>query len=308
MIAEDGSVEAVGGSTRDISDRKRAEIQLRESEERATHIVESITDGFMTIDAEWRITDVESARRRDLSPFAKDQRQHSGQGFLGRISGHDWHDLRGKLFAARCASGSRWAYEGFLSRALESWFDAGLSLEGWPFADLLDIRGRKRAEAGLERAMVEAVGGAEANAKFRTFFDQGSYFAGVMTLDGIVVEANRIRLDTCGFVREEVIGRKFWECGWWNRSPELIEMVRAGSMQAAEGRLFRRETPVIYRGRQRAVCRTDARSRDRSRGPRLVHRRDRRGHHGSAQARGRTGAVPRARSGAPARKPSAPAI
>jgi PAS domain S-box-containing protein len=83
---------------------------------------------------------------------------------------------------------------------------------------------------------------AEANAKFRTFFDQGTYFAGIMTLDGTIIEANRLCLDACGFTRDQIIGKKFWECGWWNRSPALMELIRAGSMQAADGRLFRRET------------------------------------------------------------------
>ena len=95
---------------------------------------------------------------------------------------------------------------------------------------------------------------AEANAKFRTFFEQGSYFAGVMTTDGTVVEANRLCLDACGFKREEVIGKKFWDCGWWNRSPELMEMVREATRQAAGGSTFRREsTYFLANGAQRVV-------------------------------------------------------
>lgn len=82
----------------------------------------------------------------------------------------------------------------------------------------------------------------EANAVFGTFFEQGSYFAGVMSPDGTLLEANRVSLDACGFSREEVIGKKFWECGWWNRSPDLMEMVRRGSAEAAAGRTFQRET------------------------------------------------------------------
>ena len=86
---------------------------------------------------------------------------------------------------------------------------------------------------------------AEANAKFRTFFEQGSYFAGVMSLDGTLIEANRLCLDACGFVREDVIGKKFWDCGWWNRSTALMEMIRIATEEAAAGRQFRRETPYF---------------------------------------------------------------
>ena len=41
----------------------------------------------------------------------------------------------------------------------------------------------------------------EANAKFRAFFEQGTNFAGVLTLDGTVVEANRLCLELAGSPR-----------------------------------------------------------------------------------------------------------
>ena len=50
---------------------------------------------------------------------------------------------------------------------------------------------------------------ATANAKFRAFFDQGPLFAGVMALDGTLLEANRPSLEECGYTKEEVIGKKF---------------------------------------------------------------------------------------------------
>jgi PAS domain S-box-containing protein len=110
------------------------------------------------------------------------------------------------------------------------------------------------ASIEVDRQKSEEAAAAEANAKFRTFFEQGSYFAGVMTLDGTLVEANRLCLDACGFTRDEVIGKKFWDCGWWNRSPALMEMVREGSRQAAAGQLFRKEsTYFIADGSERVV-------------------------------------------------------
>jgi PAS domain S-box-containing protein len=113
----------------------------------------------------------------------------------------------------------------------------------------IDLTERKRAEAELRdsearyrRVAAEAAQAAEANAKFRAFFEQGTNFAGVLALDGTVVECNRLCLDACGFRRDEVMGKPFWECGWWNRSAELREMVRSACFQAAGGRQFRTET------------------------------------------------------------------
>ncbi len=105
-----------------------------------------------------------------------------------------------------------------------------------------DITERNRVWKALRESEERYRQAATENAKFRAFFEQGTNFAGVLTLDGTVVEANRLCLDACGFVRDEVIGKPFWECGWWNRSPALMEMVRTACRQAAEGQQFRQES------------------------------------------------------------------
>jgi PAS domain S-box-containing protein len=112
----------------------------------------------------------------------------------------------------------------------------------------------RESEERYRRAAAVAAVAAEANAKFRAFFDQGTGFAGVLALDGTVMEANRLCLDACGFVREEVIGRPFWECGWWNRSDSLKKTVREATLQAAAGRMCRTESRYFVAcGEQRVV-------------------------------------------------------
>lgn len=112
-----------------------------------------------------------------------------------------------------------------------------------------DITERKRVQNALleseeryRQAAMQAAEAAASNAKFRAFFEQGTNFAGLLSLDGRVVEANRLCLDACGYTRDEVIGKPFWECGWWNRATELMEMVQEGALFAASGQLFRRES------------------------------------------------------------------
>ncbi len=98
----------------------------------------------------------------------------------------------------------------------------------------------KRSDASQARARDRHA--LESHAMLRTMFEQGTQFAGTLSLDGRVTEVNRLALDGCGFRREDVVGKYFWECGWWNRSPEIMEKVRRATLSAAEGTLFRDES------------------------------------------------------------------
>ena len=99
---------------------------------------------------------------------------------------------------------------------------------------------RQRARADRIAAQ-EATALAEANAKFRTFFEQGSLFSCVLGTDGTVVEANDAGLHTFGYARDDVVGRKFWHCGWWGDSEVQRRAVQDGLGQAVQGATFRCE-------------------------------------------------------------------
>jgi PAS domain S-box-containing protein len=101
----------------------------------------------------------------------------------------------------------------------------------------------RRLEEERERRLLEEA--AIANAKFRAFFEQGALFAGIMDVDGTIIEPNRLSWEGCGFTREQVIGKPFWAGPWWARSADLVERIRAGSAQAAAGEMFRAEMPYF---------------------------------------------------------------
>jgi PAS domain S-box-containing protein len=100
----------------------------------------------------------------------------------------------------------------------------------------IDITARKEAQE-RERAMT--AGALAATAKFRAVFEQTTVFAGIMTLEGIVIDANQLSLQACGYRAEDVLGRPFWETGWWQRCEESRIKIRAGTRQAAEGAPYR---------------------------------------------------------------------
>lgn len=97
------------------------------------------------------------------------------------------------------------------------------------------MRERDAALAALAASNQKLREAAEANAKFQTFFDQGASYAALLAPDGAVLEVNRVSLASGGYRREDVVGRLFWECGWWSPSPALAAEVRAGVERAARG-------------------------------------------------------------------------
>jgi PAS domain S-box-containing protein len=110
----------------------------------------------------------------------------------------------------------------------------------------MEFTERERAEerervAARERHLVAEAG--EATAKFRALFDQSSIFSGVLSVDGTVVDANRICLDACGYTADEVLGLKFWETPWWRGSEEVKEKILVATIGSAKGMAYREELP-----------------------------------------------------------------
>jgi len=85
-----------------------------------------------------------------------------------------------------------------------------------------------------------------ANAKFRAVFDQTTVFSGVLTIDGMLIDANRLCLDACGYKAEEVLGKPFWTTAWWRGSQEVQEKIRAACVQGAQGASYRAELPYHW--------------------------------------------------------------
>jgi PAS domain S-box-containing protein len=105
-----------------------------------------------------------------------------------------------------------------------------------------DITERRRAEEREKQLLAEA---AEANAKFHAFFEQGALFAGIMDVDGTLLDLNRLSWEACGFTREQAVGKPFWDGPWWSPSPALVARIRAGAALAAQGETFHEELPYF---------------------------------------------------------------
>jgi PAS domain S-box-containing protein len=77
--------------------------------------------------------------------------------------------------------------------------------------------------------------------KFEAIFNQTGFFAGIMDLQGHLQEANNLSLEWCGYAREQVLYRPFWDTPWWRGSEEMKARIRFATDQAASGSVFREE-------------------------------------------------------------------
>jgi PAS domain S-box-containing protein len=114
--------------------------------------------------------------------------------------------------------------------------------------DVTEIKEFAARQATLMRELSAAA------AKFEALFNQSGIFAGIMDLQGYLLEANNLSLEWCGYTREQVLDRPFWETPWWRGSDEVKARIRFATAQAAAGFAFREELPYwMGDGRERVV-------------------------------------------------------
>jgi PAS domain S-box-containing protein len=99
-----------------------------------------------------------------------------------------------------------------------------------------DVTERKQIR---ERERLMAAEAVAATAKFRAVFEQTPVFAGIVNIDGTVMDANQLCLEACGYKAEEVLGRLFWRTPWWRFSKEVQTKVQFAVRQSSQGVPYR---------------------------------------------------------------------
>ncbi len=77
--------------------------------------------------------------------------------------------------------------------------------------------------------------------RFQAVLAQQHQLAGLLSPEGVLLEANDTALQLSGLQRAEVLGRPFWETGWWRHDADLQQRLRSAITEAAHGHLVQFE-------------------------------------------------------------------
>lgn len=84
----------------------------------------------------------------------------------------------------------------------------------------------------------------ESESQVRRVLDSLYAFVGVLTPEGLLLEANRAPLEAAGIRLEDVRGRYVWDTYWWNYDPALQSWLREAVHKVAQGEVVRSEVVV----------------------------------------------------------------
>ncbi|MBD1845588.1 response regulator [Cyanobacteria bacterium FACHB-63] len=108
-----------------------------------------------------------------------------------------------------------------------------------------DVTSQRQAELRQQELIRQLQ---ESERRFREIFNTTFQFVGLLSPDGILLEANQTALDFAGLTFEEAVGRPFWEIRWWTLSPETQQQLQAAISQARQGEFVRYEVEVLGAG------------------------------------------------------------
>ncbi|MEP6946139.1 MAG: PAS domain S-box protein [Acidobacteriota bacterium] len=235
VFNSDGIVDAVAGSTRNVTERVQAETALRESEERIRIAVDAA--GLVTW--EWDLTDdMVFWTDRSSSVLGKTTLDNptTASEFFKVLDVRDVDILRSRLTSAAGAGETLDAE--FRTQRLDGtfrWISAYGKVTRWENGTATrlsgvaaDITVRKQAEQEVR----------ESQQKLSAVFNGTSEFIGLLSVDGTLLEANRALLEFGPAKREDAIGRPFWEIFWFSHTPEMVEVIRQGVADASRGKYF----------------------------------------------------------------------
>ncbi|HEY9881573.1 MAG TPA: PAS domain S-box protein [Leptolyngbyaceae cyanobacterium] len=147
--------------------------------------------------------------------------------------------LWGLLIAHQCSGPRQWQ-DGELSLLNELAVQLAVAIQQAElYAQLRQLNADLETRVEQRTAELRA-----AEHRFRAIFNNTFQLVGLLSLEGLLLEANQTSLDFTGLTREEVIGLPFWETPWWSLSARTKRQLQRAIAQAAQGKFVRYEVEI----------------------------------------------------------------
>lgn len=232
---------------RDISDRKQWEREIANREARLDLAFDAGRIGSW----EWNIEEDRvtwSKQLYKLFGYTREQFTHTRQGFLDIVHPEDQARVAERLDALFKGKCTTYAMEFRVLRGDNQevvWtYGRGSILRDAQYrpksitAIASDITDRKNLEMKLS----------DREAHLRRVIDNMIGFVGVLDKEGTLLEANETALKSGGISRDEVIGKKFWDCYWWNHEVDVANRLRDAIRRGGAGETVRYDETVRMAG------------------------------------------------------------
>lgn len=190
-----GYIDLLARQAADIIEQVQIHQALQESNRKISDILESITDAFYAVSADWRLTYINNR--------CEQWWQGSREELVGRVLWDmfpNYEAAQGYQEHIRAMNERKSVQFETFSSTLGAWVEVSIypSAEGGLSVYFRDISERKQLEELLAR---------QSEDRFQKIFrDSPSMIAIVSMSDDTYVEANKKFLDTIGYTREEVLG------------------------------------------------------------------------------------------------------
>lgn len=230
-LLEDSAINGVVINCHDITERKRAEEALRSANRQIANILESITDAFMSLDAQWRLTYVNQRAAQLLQRSPNELLGHNLWEALPEAVGSTFDREYHRALAQQIPV----TFEEFYS-PLNIWFEVRVfpSVSGLSIF-LLDVTERREAQAELLE-MSTALGNAvEGIARL----DIGDHY----------IALNRAYASSLGYQQEEMIGMSWQQTVHPDDLPLLKEarqQMLVDGKASVEVRALRKDSSSFY--------------------------------------------------------------
>jgi len=216
-----GEVTGITVFSRDITERKRDEEALLESKERLNRVLESITDGYYVLDAEWRFVELNTVAEKH---FGCPAQELIGKD-IWQVTSKTPESLIYRMFHKASAERKVLTFEAQSDIRPGYWSEIHLyPRNGMLEVYFKDISSRKQAEEALR----------ESETKFRAVFDSTQDAIVIADNGGCYIDANPSAESVFGVTPKQLLGRSI--CDFMEERYDLeavwAEFLRRGSVKA----------------------------------------------------------------------------